>query len=141
MQLDATLLRDSFTLVLDRRPDLTMRFYEILFERYPALAPRFSRAREAQAQMLGQAIGAVLDHLDNAPWLSNTLGTLGRKHTGYGVTDEMYDQVGDALVATLAETAAEAWTPRLAAQWTAAYGVIASLMKAGAAAEASGRWC
>jgi hemoglobin-like flavoprotein len=134
MTLDPTILRDSFELIIDRRPDLTIRFYEILFERYPALAPLFRGDRAAQATMLAGAISAVLDHLEDAPWLTTTLGALGAKHIGYGVTLAMYDHVGDALLATLAEVAAEAWTPVVAVQWTLAYGAIAGLMQAGAAA-------
>lgn len=133
MTLDPTILRTSFELVVDRRPDLTIRFYEILFERYPALAPMFRRDREAQAKMLAGAIAAVLDHLEDAPWLESTLGQLGAKHVEYGVTNAMYDQVGDALLATLAEVAAEAWTVEVARQWTLAYGAIAGVMQAGAA--------
>jgi hemoglobin-like flavoprotein len=134
MTLDPDLLRTSFDLVVSRRPDLTLRFYEILFERYPALQPLFGRtARAAQARMLAEALAAVLDHLDDAAWLQGTLGALGRRHVAYGVTDAMYDMVGDALLATLAEVAAEAWTPAVADQWAAAYGAIASMMQAGAA--------
>ena len=133
MTLDPTILRESFDLIIDRRPDLTVRFYEILFERYPRLQPMFRRDRGAQAKMLAGAIAAVLDHLEDAPWLEATLGQLGAKHLEYGVTNEMYDQVGDALLATLAEVAAEAWTVEVAMQWTLAYGAIASMMQAGAA--------
>lgn len=132
MSLDPTILRASFELVIDRRPDLTLRFYEILFERYPDLQRLFSRDRTAQSKMLAGAIAAVLDHLEDAPWLQQTLGALGAKHVGYGVTDEMYSMVGDALLATLAEVAAEAWTPVVAEQWTLAFGAIASMMQAGA---------
>jgi len=134
MSLNPTILRDSFELVVDRRPDLTIRFYEILFERNPALAPMFRGDRSAQAKMLAGAIAAVLDHLDDASWLTTTLGELGARHIDYGVTTAMYDQVGDALLATLAEVAAEAWTAEVAEQWTLAYGAIAGLMQAGAAA-------
>jgi hemoglobin-like flavoprotein len=137
MSLDPTILRQSFEIVIDRRPDLTVRFYEILFEKYPALAPMFRRDRQGQAKMLAGAITAVLDHLEDAPWLQATLGELGAKHLDYGVTDEMYSMVGDALLATLAEAAAEAWTPIVAEQWTLAYGAIASMMQAGAAQRAS----
>ena len=136
MSLDATILRTSFELVIDRRPDLTLRFYEILFERSPALAPMFRNDRRAQSRMLAGAIAAVLDHLEDAPWLQRTLGELGARHVGYGVTLAMYEQVGAALLATLAEVAAEAWTPEVAEQWTMAYGAIASMMQAGAAAAA-----
>ena len=133
MTLNPDILRQSFDLVIDRRPDLTVRFYEILFERYPALQPMFARTnRGVQARMLAQAIAAVLDHLEDASWLETTLGNLGARHIAYGVTDAMYDQVGDALLATLAEVAAEAWTDEVAAQWTEAYGAIASMMQAGA---------
>lgn len=139
MTLDPTLLRRSFDLIIDRRPDLTLRFYEILFERYPALAPLFRRDRTAQAKMLAGAIAAVLDHLEDAPWLESTLGELGAKHVEYGVTNAMYDQVGDALLATLAEAAAADWTPEVARQWTLAHGAIAGMMRAGAAAATASR--
>jgi hemoglobin-like flavoprotein len=132
MPLDPAILRSSFDLVVDRRPDLTLRFYEILFERYPELSRLFTRDRTAQSKMLAQALAAVLDHLDDTPWLGQTLGALGGKHVGYGVTDAMYDQVGDALLATLAEIAAEAWTDEVRDQWTQAFDAIATLMKAGA---------
>lgn len=140
MTLDAAVLRSSFDLVIDRRPDLTVRFYEILFERYPDLQRLFGRnSAGVQARMLAQAIAAVLDHLEDASWLASTLGTLGARHVAYGVTDAMYDQVGDALLATLAEVAAEAWTAEVAAQWTAAYGAIAGMMQAGAKAHTAAR--
>jgi hemoglobin-like flavoprotein len=132
--LDPTILRESFDLIIDRRPDLTIRFYEILFERHPALEMMFRRNRETQAKMLAGAIAAVLDHLEDAPWLESTLGQLGAKHLEYGVTNGMYDHVGGALLATLAEVAAEAWTPEVAQQWTLAYGAIAGMMQAGASA-------
>jgi hemoglobin-like flavoprotein len=83
--------------------------------------------------MLAGAIAAVIDHLEDAPWLQQTLGQLGAKHLEYGVTNVMYDQVGDALLATLAEVADAQWTAEVAAQWTMAFGAIAAMMQAGAA--------
>lgn len=133
MTLDPAILRSSFEIVIDRRPDLTMRFYEILFEKYPQLQRMFSRDRAAQSKMLAGALSAVLDHLEDAPWLVETLGNLGAKHVAYGVTDDMYNMVGDALLATLAEAAGDDWTPVVCAQWTEAFGAIASMMQAGAA--------
>jgi hemoglobin-like flavoprotein len=131
MTLDPAILRSSFELVIDRCPELTVRFYEILFERYPQLQKLFSRDRTAQSKMLAVAIAAVLDHLEDAPWLEATLGSLGAKHTSYGVTAEMYSMVGEALLATLAEIAAEAWTPVVCEQWTEAYFAIAGMMQVG----------
>jgi hemoglobin-like flavoprotein len=134
MSLNVPLLRSSFELVIERQPQLTSRFYEILFAQYPQAKPLFGRnTPDAQAKMLGDALVAVMDHLEDAPWLTATLKGLGAKHRGYGVTSEMYGWVGSSLLATLAEVAKDDWTPTLASAWTDAYGAIAGLMQAGAA--------
>jgi hemoglobin-like flavoprotein len=140
MALNVPLLRQSFELVAQRQPQITPRFYEILFERYPAARPLFGRnAPEHQQKMLQDALVAVVDHLEDAPWLHQTLTALGRKHVDYGVTDEMYSWVGDALLATLAEIAGREWTPELKAAWTDAYGAVASMAIEGAKAERAER--
>jgi hemoglobin-like flavoprotein len=82
--------------------------------------------------MLTDALVAVLDHLEDAPWLTQTLMALGAKHKDYGVTDEMYGWVAASLLATLAEVAGPDWTPKHEAAWTEAIGAIAGLMKSGA---------
>lgn len=131
MALDVALLRSSFDVVATANPKFVTRFYEVLFERYPQTQPMFPAGnRERQAEMLTGALVAVLDHLEDAPWLQNTLGALGAKHVDYGVTREMYDWVGASLLATLAETAGPAWTPQLNAAWGEAYGAIVALMLA-----------
>jgi hemoglobin-like flavoprotein len=133
MALDVTLLRNSFEMVVERQPQLAHRFYEILFERYPQARPLFGRNSGAkQEKMLTDALVAVIDHLEDAPWLTQTLAALGAKHKDYGVTDEMYGWVAASLLATLAEVAGPDWTPRHEAAWTEAYGAIAGLMKSGA---------
>jgi hemoglobin-like flavoprotein len=135
MALNVSLLRSSFDLIVARQPQITPRFYEILFERFPQVRGLFGRnSRAAQAEMLQGALVAVMDHLDDASWLSQTLGAMGKKHLDYGVTEEMYDWVGASLLATLAEIAGENWTSEHATAWTDAYGAIAGLMKHGAAA-------
>lgn len=133
MSLDVTLLRESFELVTERQPQLTTRFYEILFARYPQVKPLFGKnANEQQAQMLQSALVAVLDHLEDATWLGQTLSAMGKRHVDYGVTDEMYAWVGESLLAAIAEAAGPDWSPELKAAWSDAYGAIAGLMQGGA---------
>lgn len=132
---DKDLMMESITWAAEKEPVITRRFYEILFERYPQVAPLFSRnARTEQARMLQDAILAALDHYDDAPWLTSTLGAIGRKHIEYGVTDEMYPWVGESLVATLAELSGPRWTPAHEAAWVRTWGALAGLALAGAAA-------
>jgi hemoglobin-like flavoprotein len=134
MGLDVEALRSSFELVVERSPRVIARFYEVLFERYPAVRPLFSRnAPDKQQKMLTEALVAVMDKLEDAPWLESNLKAMGAKHVDYGVTDEMYGWVGESLLATLAEVAASDWTPRVEEAWKGALGAIAGLMLQGAA--------
>jgi hemoglobin-like flavoprotein len=133
MALDAALLRSSFDTILERQPQITPRFYEILFARYPQVKSLFgARSNQQQAEMLQAALVAVLDKLEDASWLEQTLGAMGEKHLDYGVTDEMYEWVGTSLLATLAEVAGDDWTAELEAAWQAALGAVAGLMLKGA---------
>src|SRR5688572_11285136 len=133
MSLNVDLLRQSFELVVERAPHLTQRFYAILFERYPATQEMFPAARRGQQEnMLTQALVAVLDHLEDAPWLTSTLHGLGARHVHYGVSIEMYAWVGDALLSAISEVAGPDWTPELKRAWSDAYAAIAGLMQEGA---------
>jgi len=137
MALNIELLRQSFDLFVEREPDLMRHFYDVLFVRYPQAEPLFGRtSRDNQAKMLTEALIAVLDHLDDAPWLEHRLGGLGAKHVEYGVTPEMYGWVGESLLVALADIAGPEWNTELAAAWADAYGAIASLMLKGAATDA-----
>jgi hemoglobin-like flavoprotein len=132
VSLDVQLLRHSFASIVEREPAVTRRFYENLFTDYPQVKPLFHPDRlEAQQRMLAEAISAVLDHLEDAPWLRSTLGAMGAKHVEYGVEDRMYDWVGASLLKTFEQVAGDEWTPQTAAAWTAAYSAIAAMMQAG----------
>lgn len=129
MALNVQLLTSSFELVAGRAPDITVRFYGHLFAKYPQAEKMFFRKpREQQAKMLAEALGAVIAHLEDAPWLVSTLGQMGDKHVEYGVTSEMYGWVGDALMTTLREIAGDDWNTALEEAWTEAYGAIVGLM-------------
>lgn len=129
MSLDVEALRASFHLVVDRNPNVVHRFYQVLFERYPASRAMFSRnTTRQQEEMLTAALVAVIEHLEDASWLKQQLAALGAKHIEYGVQDHMYPWVGECLVATLKEVAGDDWSPRIEQAWLAAFGAISGLM-------------
>ena len=132
MALDVGILRSSFNLALERQPNLTHVFYEELFARHPAARSLFgSTDMAAQETMLAEALVAVMDHLEDAPWLQSTLAGLGARHAGYGVTGPMYDWVGESLITTLSRANGEDWTADHTARWQEAYGAIVPMMLAG----------
>lgn len=133
MSLDVAILRDSFALIAERNPEITKRFYEIFFEKYPSVRPMFGRrSQREQEAMLTQALVAVLDHLEDSTTLGTILRDVGARHVAYGVKDEMYGWVGDALLTAFAEVLGEDFTPAVRAAWTDAYGAIVGLALEGA---------
>ena len=130
MGVDSEMLRDSFALVVARAPNLSARFYDVLFAKYPALQALFpAERRRMQETMLARTLALVVGHLDDPSWLARELRQLGRRHVQYGVSREMYACVGDALLVTLAEAAGDAWSDALSVEWSRAYDAIASLMR------------
>lgn len=133
--MDKDILTESLLLVDGQEHALTPRFYEILFESNPEVRPLFSNDIGPQTKMLREAIVAVLDHLDDAEWLTTTLGGLGKKHAGWGVTPPMYDAVAKSMITAMEELGGPAWTPEMTDQWTQALGAVAGLMITGAEGE------
>jgi hemoglobin-like flavoprotein len=132
-QLDVAALHESLPLVDRHLPRIVTRLYERLFAAHPAARALFRKnPSDVQERMLVEALGSVLEHLEDAPWLTETLLSLGARHTDYGVTAEMYGWVGDALLGALEEALGPAWTPACARAWHGAYEAIASTMQRGA---------
>jgi hemoglobin-like flavoprotein len=132
MSLDVDALRESFDLVVEKEPVVATRFYPILFERYPQVKPLFGRhSGDEQQKMLTDMLARVIEHVEDPEWLTTELAALGRRHVQYEVTAEMFPWVGECLVATLAEVAGDAWTPRYEKAWIEAYGAITALTLAG----------
>ena len=132
------LLEESYELALLRDPDFPRLFYDILFRRWPSTQALFkSNSLNAQRTMLSKALLAAVDHLEDEAWLSEHLEPLGRGHLAYGVTPEMYDGVGEALVESIAEVCEDDWTEAHARAWTDAYARITRAMRHGEASTTS----
>ncbi len=133
---DVATLRQSFRAIVLRTPEVTERFYEVLFERHPQIRELFRRNEPAlQVQMMKDTLLAIVDRLEDAPWLRRSLAALGAKHVEYGVVPAMYPLVGEALLWTLGEAAGpEVWTPHVAEAWARAFGAISTMMLVGARA-------
>jgi len=77
----------------------------------------------------------VVNGLANLESILPAASALAKRHLAYGARAEHYPVVGSALLWTLEKGLGEAWTPELAAAWTAAYGTLSGFM----IAEAYGR--
>lgn len=123
--IDPLLLRNSLEAVLAKDDTFPKRFYEILFERHPHVKELFVRSSGgAQRKMFAQKLCAIVDHVDDPEWLGRELQNLRTAHDGYGVTDEMYPWVGEALLDTLREALGSDFTSDVERNWREAYALL-----------------
>jgi DNA-binding winged helix-turn-helix (wHTH) protein/hemoglobin-like flavoprotein len=129
---DRFIVRESFSLIAPRMRSLVRATYARLFATRPDLRGLFHRNQpRVQELMLAETLTSVIDHLEDRPWLDSMLRQLGRGHLYYGVTEEMFEWLGDALLASLAEELGPRWTPPIADAWGRAYRSISETMMAG----------
>ena len=133
---EVALIQRSFAQVRPILEDAALLFYERLFELDPSLRSLFRSTREAQAQKLAQALTVVVKGLGNPAQLRGAIEALGRRHAGYGVREDHYTTVGEALIWTLERGLGRAFTPDVRAAWVDAYGWLAFVMKEASAAVA-----
>ena len=113
----------------------TMLFYDRLFQLDPSLWDMFRNTRTEQARKLAHVLTVVVKSLNQPEQILGTVQELGRRHVGYGVRDEHYDIVGEALLWTLEVGLGEAFTPQVKDGWAAAYTMLATVMQEAAHTE------
>ena len=83
---------------------------------------------DEQRDRLFRALGRIVESLSTPDEMARYLSQLGRDHRKYGVTPDMYDAVGEALIATLRAFAESAFTGEAEEAWTQTFAAAAALM-------------
>jgi hemoglobin-like flavoprotein len=129
------LVQETFAVIAPIADDAAALFYRRLFEIDPTLRAMFRGDMSDQRRKLMQMLTAAVKGLSHLDRLVPVVEDLGRRHAGYGVSDEHYDTVGTALLWTLEKGLGAAFTREAREAWTCIYGLLASTMKAAAAQE------
>jgi NAD(P)H-flavin reductase len=88
----------------------------------------FPISMAAQRDRLVGALGRIVSNVDQLDEVTPFIQQLGRDHRRFSVVAEHYNAVGASLLATLKQFTGAAWNDQLAADWAAAYGLIARVM-------------
>ena len=129
---DITRIERSWALVLPIADEAVATFYERLFALHPRAARMFSCTDMAvQRQRLASAIDGVVCSLRSPASLCSTLRDLGARHATYGVLDEDFTPVGQALLHSLKAGLGSHWTEETEAAWIAAWDEISGAMREG----------
>jgi len=122
------LVQQSFSKVAPISEQAAVLFYDRLFEIAPSVKSMFPADMTEQRRKLMTMLAAVVGGLDNLTSILPAASALAKRHVAYGAKPEHYPVVGSALLWTLEKGLGEAWTPDVAAAWTAAYGTLSGYM-------------
>lgn len=133
IQREKQLVRDSWSKIIpisDRAAEL---FYQRLFELDSSLKLLFKSDMTDQGRKLITMITVAVNGLDNLDEIVEAVGSLGKRHSTYGVKDEHYDAVATALLWTLERGLGDAFTEETRRAWISTYTLLATTMKQAAA--------
>ena len=133
---DIALVRRSLGILEPVADRATAHFYAVLFLRHPELRALFPASMDVQRDRLFRALLAAGQAADNPAALGDYLDRLARGHRKYGVLDEHYGPVGEALLAALERYCGRFWDQPTEIAWRRIYRAISEVMMASTADDA-----
>jgi hemoglobin-like flavoprotein len=124
-----TLVQDTFDKIRPISEKAAKLFYNRLFELDPSLKSLFKGDMKTQGKMLMQMLDYAVTGLDRLDTIVLAIQNLGIRHAGYGVKDEYYETVGEALLWTLEQGLGKDFTPDVKDAWVEAYKLLSDIMK------------
>lgn len=122
------LIEASFAKVEQIEDEAATLFYQRLFDIEPGLRALFPEDMTDQKKKLISGLKVLVYGLRNPSSILPVIDQLGRSHKRYGVLDEHYVFVAEALMWTLEQGLAAALTDELRLAWTRLYSFVASRM-------------
>jgi len=130
------LVQDSWEKVVPISETAAELFYGKLFELDPSVRSMFKGDMKEQGRKLMAILNTAVNALTKLDTIVPAVQDMGRRHVDYGVKDEHYDTVGEALIWTLGAGLKDDFTEETKDAWVAVYTLVANTMKE-AAAEAA----
>jgi nitric oxide dioxygenase len=122
------LVQDSFALIVPRRAEASAIFYRRLFALAPETRLLFKGDLVDQGRKLMQVLATIVRNLHDLGPLLDSVDYLAQRHVGYGVRDDHYAVVGQALIETLHECLGDSFTPQTERAWGYAYTILSGRM-------------
>ncbi len=126
--MDTAALKETWALVAKSGDEVPLYFYSHLFLSHPELRELFPISMAAQRDKLVKALGHIVSNVDQIDAAVPFVQQLGRDHRRFSVVAEHYEAVGTSLLATLQHFLGPSWSASVAADWAAAYGLVAKVM-------------
>lgn len=135
--MDRIRVQDTFEAVKPISDKAAALFYGRLFEIAPEMKPMFKGDMEEQGRKLMKMLAIAVAGLNDLGMLVPAVQKLGRDHIAYGVREEHFAPVGEALLWTLGQGLGSRFTPEVEESWKKVYGILADTMIAAAYPQAA----
>jgi Hemoglobin-like flavoprotein len=122
------IVQETFKKVLPISETAAELFYKRLFELNPSFKSLFKGDMKEQGRMLMQMIDFAVKGIDEPDTILPTIRDIGKRHVGYGVKEEYYGTVGEALLWTLEQGLGEDFTSEAKDAWAEAYKLLSGVM-------------
>ena len=103
-------------------------FYGKIFELAPDTREMFKSSIDEQSKKVFAMLNYVISKLDRLEDIIGEVEKLARRHTAYGVREEHYAVVGNALLWTLKAGLGKDWNEELGEAWSDCYSTLATAM-------------
>ncbi len=103
-------------------------FYGRLFELQPGYRELFGSDMQKQGRMLMSMLNTAVAALEHLHSILPAVQALGRRHVGYGVREEDYAVVGQALLWTLEQGLGDDFSAEVREAWTLTYQTLSEVM-------------
>jgi hemoglobin-like flavoprotein len=123
------LVRKTFARVLPFSAEAARYFYAALFELDPSLRPLFPTETEMQGRKLMQTLAVIVKSADRLAAIHPELVRLAERHARYGVSEDAFGTVQEALIMTLRKFAGEHFSPEAEVAWRTMYETVAQVMR------------
>ena len=132
-----TLVKDTWAQVAPISEQAADLFYGKLFELNPDYRDLFKGDMKSQGKMLMSVLNTAVTSLDKLDTIVPVVQDLGRRHVDYGVKEEDYAVVAEALLWTFGQGLGEGFTDEVKEAWTITYTTLAGVMIEAANSEAA----
>ncbi len=122
------IVRDSFSEHSEKSDKIANDFYDALFEIAPEVKPLFKSSMDEQKRKLMVSLQMVVMSFDGSSGMQESIENMALRHVAYGVKEEHYVPVGQALIMALEKTMGNAFTPEVKEAWVAAYKMLSETM-------------
>ncbi|MDG1572273.1 adenylate/guanylate cyclase domain-containing protein [Robiginitalea sp. M366] len=125
-------LQASMNLMLEDEEAFAKIFYEKVFTLAPHVRNLFRNNMTDQGRLLTHMLGGIVYSLSRPEHLKRGLSKLGQSHVHYGVKDEYYPVVKQAMLETIDQVLGEAQSPQALTAWGTALDFVIEAMRSGA---------